>query len=528
MRFFLNSLVVVFFFLIFMRENFALGQDLKALRYISAMIKDRQASVQEAKDFYQGKVSLKDLIARWKLDPGFRQRIKRLFNDWFGIGVELNLLDFSHYLSKHAEGYYYHEVKGLCDASEIVSVNAWWLTDRAAKVSLCPNIVSELIYRESDDVDCNGNSANGILHADCGCGPDQLLCLPMEFRLDQEKSVREEFANRAYYGYRENLSWIDVLGSDHFIGDKYLYHFYLMSGWTMINGQLPTEAELDTLDQLNYQDLVRIPFPSSNPERAGIVTAPGFMQQYNNFRSRIRALSEQLLCKDIDSSLNTHDISTFVNEDLSDFDRSHGTQEACSGCHYPMDNMGSTLLGWNSIGFYEEWLQLDQAGYVFGESGSGPLFLMKTFVEQGPGFHECVSKKVWEDFTGYLFVDIAPEWQDQIIQAAQLGPRALIEAVLNEEKISSLAKISSPNETKTSSNLDFSQDIDPILTSTCAGSQCHSFGTILGSRYEFVGNGDNFKKAPSSRLTDGSMPPTSSDQSLSSEDRMKLLDFLSQ
>ena len=65
------------------------------------------------------------------------------------------------------------------------------------------------------------------------------------------------------------------------------------------------------------------------------------MQQNNNFRSRIRALTESLLCKDIDSSLNTTNVAEFFNQDLYDVNKtiwfgcifSQMEMVSLAGCH---------------------------------------------------------------------------------------------------------------------------------------------------------------------------------------------------
>ena len=284
----------------------------------------------------------------------------------------------------------------------------------------------------------------------------------------------------------------------------------------MVTEKLPSQSEYDTLASLAINDLKRLDFPENNPERAGIVTSPGFMQQNNNFRSRIRALTESLLCKDIDSSLNTTNVAEFFNQDLSDFDKDHGTKADCSGCHYPMDNMGSTILGWNSAGFHETWRNLAQNGWAFGEQGTGPHFLMKAFVERGDGFHDCVSQKLWEDFTGSPWADVPKTTKEQLVAEAQNGPRALVDAMLVPELLLPLRTGSSGSDSSEgpSTLLSFETDIAPILEQSCAGSGCHSADSSLGTRYQFNADANRFKQVPIGRIDDGSMPPANSGLSI--------------
>lgn len=488
---------------------------LRAFRYISSIIRDEQPSVAEAKAYYNREKTLPAFMDEWKNTSQFEQRLKRSFNDWFGVGVELELLEFSHYLTESDEGVLQIPVKGTCSLAEAVDATAWWL-EGEGKVKVCPNLVGTETYFLEDDIHCAGGGAQGILNSKCTCGPKLILCMPLNLRHIQAEKVKEEFSERALYSYQNELSWLDLLGGNFLVGGKYLYHFYLMSGSVMVSERAPSQTEYDTLASLAIDDLSRLSFPENNPERAGVVTSPGFMQQNNNFRSRIRALTESLLCKDIDGSLNTTNISEFYNEDLSEFDKSHGTKAECSGCHYPMDNMGSTILGWNSAGFHETWRNLAQNGWAFGQQGTGPLFLMQAFVERADGFHDCVSQKLWEDFTGSPWADVPKSTKDQLIAQAQNGPRALVNAILTPELLLPLRSEASQSQNtgSTGNLLSFETDIQPILERSCAGSACHSTDSSLGTRYQFLGNPNRFKQVPVSRIDDGSMPPANSGLSI--------------
>lgn len=499
---------------------------LRTLRYISHLMRDKPPDVHEAQDFwYQGK-SLESFISEWKNDEHYEKRLIRMFNDWFGTGSDLDLLEFNHYLHLDANGIYSQPVKGSCQPSEAVSSGAWWL-EPGQQVKICPNMHSEAISFDNGAINCSWGGDQGILNARCGCGPDLILCLPLKLRYSQLESARHEFGHRAWFGYQNQQTWQDILGGNYFVGNRYLYHAYLISGTIVSTGQLPTASDLNTLKSLSPETVSRANFPDNHPERAGVVTAPGFLQQFNNFRSRIRALSEQLLCQDISGSLNTHQISHFVNQDLSDFDKAHGQKESCSSCHYPMDNMGSALLNWNAQGQYESWANLSQKTFLFGLEGEGPLFLMKTFVNNGPGLLECLSKKIWEDFTGTPWGDLAGSVRDDYVTASQNGPTELIHRILATDRLIALRYAATGSgDGSGTSELNFDIDIKPIIERSCSGSSCHSTDTSLGKTYDYESDPDQFLNAPVLRLESGSMPPPDSGKTLSEEQKNTLINYL--
>ena len=532
MSFLLKILLGLVVFLSATFPTEALGQNVRQLRFMSYMLRDQQPTVAEAKAFYAGSSNMTALRDTWLGSADFTdRRLHRFFNDWFGVGAEINIIQFSHYLPQNADGVFYHAIKGECATSDAVSQDAWW-TPNGEKIQICPNLVGSQIYFEEDGTHCSFSGSNGLLNAKCGCGPQQVLCAPSTHLQTHQDSIRQEFAKRAVYVYKNSLTWDQLLAGKLIIGDRYNYHSYLITGYVVPYGAGPTSAQLATMRGFSMSAVSMTDAPIVGPERAGVVTSPGFMAQFNNFRSRVRALSERLLCRDIDGGLNTDGISVFLNNDLSDFDKEHGTKEGCASCHFPMDNLGSTLLGWDANGFYQQWLNLAQTGWSFGQQGTGPEFMMKGFVARGPGFTECMATRVWEDFTGAAWADLSKPSQDKFLALVPQGPRSLIDGILTSEEVLSLRSHASASTTTTTSTssaaVSFETDVTPILERSCAGSGCHSSGTNLGTRYEFLGNASNFKQTNAARITDGSMPPATSGLTISADEQQLLIRYINQ
>jgi hypothetical protein len=268
--------------------------------------------------------------------------------------------------------------------------------------------------------------------------------------------------------------------------------------------------------------------PTLGAERAGIVTTPAFMRRFNNSRSRIRALTDSLLCHDIDGSLNTSGISTLVNPDTNALGQSIVTRSQCATCHYGMDNLASTLFGWNDQGTYERWpKQLSQAGHAFGQAITGPVALMESYIERAPGFAECMSKRAWEDFSGRPWSALSSEEQGTFLNAAVQSPYALLQGIFQSSALLN-ARGGLASSTESSASLDFSRDINPIMETSCAGAACHSTDSSMGAQYRFIGNEELFKKAPIRRLQDGTMPPASSGLTLPDSERNLLIQYLQQ
>lgn len=323
--------------------------------------------------------------------------------------------------------------------------------------------------------------------------------------------------------------WLDLLGGNKFYGNRWLYHHYIMQEKIEYGLELPTQAEWSFLKSLPTTANVFLPFPNSSVERSGVVTSPSFLRRFNNFRSRIRAITEKLLCKDVDGSLNIDNYAQFINPSLTAFDRSHGEQQSCATCHYSLDNFGSTILGWSPEGYFEKWNPPSQLGHVFGEDGTGPRFLMESYVERGSDFSLCMAKKTWQEFSGADWnVLSATEKQDLLIAASE-GPKQVIESVLTGAPLKNLRLNKGSKVTTTNTVVyDFEADINPILSNSCSGSECHNQGNSRSAASAYVGGEAAFKSAPGIRISNGSMPPANSGKYLTEEEKEKLLIFLGQ
>ncbi len=520
-----------------------------AFRFYSNALRDHMPSVEEAKEFYAASdknAALDEFIARWLGEDAHEKRVARHFNDMFGVNPYFFLVDEAFDLRAfdpadadvappdlNEAGDYYlsKDVKATCGS---ISRNVpAWFTD--GTISICSNSESMILQQNLGDADPNNDincadafGSGGIRNAVCGCGPEQILCYP---RADKSKAVAgvvREWSDRSVKAYEDGWSWIDLIGGDTFYGDRWLYHHYLHTQRVAVLLTPPSAVELTFLKALPLDAKVEVTLPSTGVERAGVVTMPAFMNRFNNFRSRVRALSNEFLCKDVDGSLNTDGYAAFKNADLSTFDTDHGKKEGCATCHFGMDNQGSTLLGWSADGYYEAWDPKSMAGHVFGMDGSGPRFLMDSYATRADGFNECMAKKSWEGFTGASWDVLTAAEKMDLVSQATLGPRQAIRGVLTSAAMKKLR--ASPNTTVTKTVpvvLDFAKDVAPIIAQSCAGGACHSDGNGRPTSV-YVGNEANFKNAPAIRISGGSMPPAGSGVTLSASDRNKLLIFLGQ
>lgn len=184
------------------------------------------------------------------------------------------------------------------------------------------------------------------------------------------------------------------------------------------------DATLDALVEMPFSEWARYELPEG-PERAGVVTAPMFLTRFNNFRSRIRALIENLLCRDVNGACNIDATATFFNADLDDLTLSHADHDDCSYCHYPMDNMGSI---WEEEGTAS--LELSTVGHVYGETGEGPAFLVQGIIERAPEFYGCMARRAWETFSGAAWDELDKEQRDTFTETAKQGPRDLLQSVM--------------------------------------------------------------------------------------------------
>lgn len=524
----------------------ASAQDTAAeFRYLSHAVRDRLPSSDEARAFYaepDKTQALDEALQAWLASPDHERRIERYFHDMFGsmpwVFVSEPSLDLIPYdPAAHAEapsdlataGVYYlpSTVKPTCGTP--VTTTAWW-TEEPVKV--CATALSAAIFFDGGAVYCpDPFSANGIRNVKCGCGPEQILCYPRPQKGQVVGGIVKEFAARGWHAYETGQSWLGLLGGETFYGDRWLYHHYLYQERVVAKGETPTAAELAVLRSLPTDGTkTEVAFPDAGPERAGVVTAPAFLRRFNNFRSRVRALTERLLCKDIDGTLNTDGIQTFVNDDLSAFDKAHGTKESCATCHFGMDNLGSTLLGWSADGFFEAFPAVkSQEGHAFGVPGSGPRFLMESYVLRAAGFNECMAKRAFEDFSGISWAALAEADRTALTAAAADGPRATIRAVLTSKvvKEARLKKALAADGTVAQA-IVFDTDVAPILVRSCSGADCHDAGNARSAGSAYVGDGTLFKGAPAQRISSGSMPPAGSGKSLNDAERALLVRYIEQ
>jgi hypothetical protein len=366
------------------------------------------------------------------------------------------------------------------------------------------------------NVRCSNTGSQGMAHPDCGCGKEQFLCYPLNDKGKVINAVGLEFQNRALFAYNQNRPWLDVFGGDLFYGNRWLYHHYLYQQDFTWSSRTPPPAVLASIKAMPLDSMSLVPMPShsysdssaNGVERAGVVTAPGFLRRFNNFRSRIRALTERLLCKDVDATLNIDGYDTFNNPNFGPGSpvRAHGEKAACASCHYSLDNFGATIIMWGdgSDGFFSPWAygQRSQLGHVFGEDGTGPRFLIEQYLAQNE-FRECMAKSLWEDFSGRPFSTLAADVRATFIAAANDGPKSTIQAILGSAEFR-LTRYSQPvvSTTNVATEYSFASDVAPILAAKCG--PCHSGA---GGQTRYVDNEANFKSAPANRIMDGTMPP---------------------
>lgn len=516
----------------------AAAQDVAALRYLSFAIRDQGPTVEEAQAFAAGSVSLDALVGQWLDGDEHAARIARYFNDLFGVRKSLQLSQPHLVLTLDPEGFYYIGVKGRCQLSEAETVSAWWSDDT---VQACPSATSSSVGVSvgGRTVTCAA-ATNQLSLADCGCGPGMILCLPQSLMGELWRSVREEFSERGLEAYRSDRSWGELIGGDYFVANRALYWIYLFLGGVATEPRDPTAAELATLATLPLSgEGVASAFPSG-AERAGVVTSPGFMQQFNSYRSRIYGLTTALLCQEVDATLNTAGLDSFYNEDLPELNEASQFSDGdCTPCHYPMENLGSALLGWDSVGRFGVGQQLSQVAHAFGEQGEGPAFLAAAFVERGPGFAQCMATKAWEDLSGVDWEWLSAADQAAILAMASEGPRALLRGILMSTLLRQARNRAAAATTFTGSGpsggsasgagVDFASQVAPILARSCDGTSCHSDGA---AQTVYVGNEANLRAnaaavASRIRLTGGAaMPPPTSQKVLSSTERDSILEFL--
>jgi hypothetical protein len=500
--------------------------DLRTLRYLSQVLRDKPPTREEAEAIYNGEKTVEQLREEWLSSPAHQDRVARYFFDLLGAPSYFHINDDAYFLEQNSEGIWHSPTKGDCSAANSVSSTAWWL-NADESISICSNIVSSQMSVTISGTYYGCTWTDGFLRTGCGCGPDQILCYPKSLKRDLMDDLVQEFKHRAAYVYDQQLSWKDLLSSPSIYGNRPLAQFYLLNQYVVPWQTAPTPSEIARLRQIPMTEKAWFEAPTLGAERSGIATTPAFMRRFNNPRSRIRALTDALLCHDIDGSLNTSGITTLVNPDTNALGQSIVTRSQCATCHYGMDNLASTLFGWNDQGTYERWpKQLSQAGHAFGQDITGPTALMESYIERGTGFAECMSKRAWEDFSGRPWSALSSEEQATFLAAANQSPYALLHGIFQSTALISARGTGLTVESNSSYN--FANDVNPILERSCSGSSCHDSASSLGAQYRFIGDEAAFKKVPVSRLQDSSMPPASSDKTLADSARTILMQFLNQ
>lgn len=524
------SVVFLLRFLLVLVSTTALAgprDDLRTLRYLSQVLRDIPPTREEAEAVYRGEKTVEQLREEWLSSPAHQERVSRYFFDLLGAPSYFHVNDDAYFLEQNSEGIWHSPTKGDCSAASAVSSTAWWL-NTGETISICSNIVSTQM-----SVTISGNYygcswSDGFLRAGCGCGPEQILCYPKSLRRDLMDNLAQEFKHRAAYVYSQQLGWKDLLSSSSVYGNRPLAQFYLLNQYVFPWQTAPTASEIARLRQIPMLEKVWFDASSLGAERAGIATTPAFMRRFNNPRSRIRALTDVLLCHDVDGTLNTSNISTLVNPDTNALGQSIVTRQQCASCHYGMDNLASTLFGWNDQGIYERWpKELSQTGHAFGQDITGPMALMEAYIDRGPGFAECMSKRAWEDFSGRPWSALSSDEQSAFLTGAGQSPHALLRGIFQSSALIS-ARGGASITTEAGSTYSFATDVNPILERSCAGTSCHDAASSLGTQYGFIGDEAAFKKIPQRRLQDGTMPPASSDKTLADSERDVLLQFLRQ
>ena len=496
----------------------AVGRDdIGSLRFLSFALRDQGLTPDEAKAFFASSQSLDQFMAAWRSSPEHAARVQRFFGDLFGVKASVTVTETAFVLTEQ-DGVYSNDTIGWCDSSQGVDATGWWGEgSQSASLRVCPAVLN------APTAGRNGGSC--WTSGKCGCGPNLYYCIPKALVDPLRAAVRTEAAQRGLYAYQQDKSWRDFLAGDRFYGNRLLFWYYLATQklWTGTLENLSSD-DAATLARLPLNSNGEAAFPSG-AERAGVITSPGFLLEFNNYRSRIRWLSQTLLCQDVNPALNTDNYTNLVNKDLSAADKAHGLKPSCSGCHYPLDNMGSGLLRWNDQALLGTVKPKSDATYAFGKSGSGPAFLMTAFIERGPGFSTCMAKTAWESFSGIAWTNVGSDLQKTFTDAAASGPKALLSAIFGSDALKS-ARLGGSAQSQLASapaRRNF-EGVKAILTNSCGGGDCHSKGAPHSA---FTDSADTFAATAdviAARITvtgAGKMPPAP--RSLSDSDRDRIL-----
>ncbi len=403
------------------------------LRSYSLALRGMQPLHQEILDFKNGK-KIQDFQNDWMNTSEVQNNITRYFKDLMGVAILPGRLS-SASLNKTADGIYYHPTKGSCQSSESVSIEPWW-TDPGTVVSMCKTSVSDAVFytkSSGEKAYCLDMAGEDFKSSPCGCGPHAFLCLPSELQTDIEDSINKETGERGKYIYNNGLSWKDYFSGDFLITDKYLLYAYARTQIELLIGTISLDQIFALLKSTPLKTFNKTALPL-NSHRHGIVTSIAFMSFFNNMRSRARALTRSMLCKDIDPTLNTDGTKTFLNPSLTDADRAHGQKTSCSYCHYGLDNVASAFLRYDFNGIYTSYLNPlpSDVAHIFGQDGEGPEFVASSYIERGQEFHECMSQTAWKSFSGESWYTLTSDEQETLKKASLSGPKDLLNTVLSE------------------------------------------------------------------------------------------------
>ena len=262
-------------------------------------------TIEESKDFYYGNKSIEEFVKTWMQGSEHKNRIKRYFHDMFGMFPYpfISISEFDLIKSNptnsgamqapadlNEDGVYHLRttVKPNC-GTIIRNVSAWWSDET---IDICSNSYSDSLNYGTGKI-CT--TYDGIFSSECGCGPLQIACYPLESKGMVKRSVVYENRNRFLFGYENKLSWNETIGGSQFIGNRWLFHYYLYQGKISGSATEPSDAEIALLKSLpapisiESLPMKKIINPPDSPERSGVLTSPAFLKRFNNFRSRVRA-----------------------------------------------------------------------------------------------------------------------------------------------------------------------------------------------------------------------------------------------
>lgn len=388
------------------------------LRALSYALRDAPPTREEAMSFASGQLSKADLIAAMIDSPDHQERVGRFFHDAFGTHAYPEALFGQKALIRDAQGWYQSSdgFPQCTTLAQMQNIEVWW-----------------------------GSSGQTVpVCSLAACGDYALNCALVSHRPQLMDAIRYEFRDRGLFVYNEGLSWNDLYAGKFFYGNRHLLHKYILDSSIASGTSHVYQASaqnlrslVDFMFQVPLDKNIQLELPKLGPERAGLVTSPAFMQRFNNFRSRVRALSIGLLCQDVGAWMNPTGMTEFVNKSsLTAFDLSHGNKAACASCHLGMDNWGSTLLGWSDQGNWQWWKTWSQLGAMQGVEGTGPSFLMENILNQQQPFNTCMAQKAWQSFSqGRPWEHLSEMEREQLIQAVPSDPRAFLRTLFSLDSL---------------------------------------------------------------------------------------------